>query len=447
MRTKFLSIITCFLLVSFAMSACLDSDETYEYSSDATVHYFSLDTIHGVDYRFTIDQLEKVIYNRDSMPVGADTILDRIIVDTMTVTGWVTTQDTLFSTGDSVDLRGAINSNEGLKFKIYAADGLSTSTYTLKINVHNQIPDSLVWRDMQEVGEVFSTTANANAQRAVLWNDPNNGVEYLLVFASNTTLYKSSTELSAYVWTTETISGMPAEADLTSLINFREALYVLAEGDVYTSIDATTWEKSESLSGNVQALLAVFPENSINGNATTLAAIQQDGEEKYFCTTTDPTVEWTRGEVVEDDFPITNLSYTALITATGVNKVVLVGTPEEDLDVTTPWFSMDGKGWASLETTSYDTYCPVRKNPTIIYYGGYFYMFGGEFDAIYYSVTGIAWFKTDKLFLLPDTFREYGSSYSLVVDKNNYIWIIWGGHDTENRVWRGRLNRFGFAIQ
>ena len=40
MRIKFLSVIVSFLIVSFALSSCLDSDDNYEFSSDATIHAF-----------------------------------------------------------------------------------------------------------------------------------------------------------------------------------------------------------------------------------------------------------------------------------------------------------------------------------------------------------------------------------------------------------------------
>ena len=72
MKIKLLSVIVSFLLLSIGISSCLDSDETYEFSTDATVHAFGLDTIYGKHYTFTIDQLNRLIYNRDSLPVGAD---------------------------------------------------------------------------------------------------------------------------------------------------------------------------------------------------------------------------------------------------------------------------------------------------------------------------------------------------------------------------------------
>ena len=81
MRTKFLLIIACFVFVSVAISSCLDSDTEYVYSSDATVHAFALDTIHGKKYKFEIDQIQRLIFNRDSLPMDADTILDSILID------------------------------------------------------------------------------------------------------------------------------------------------------------------------------------------------------------------------------------------------------------------------------------------------------------------------------------------------------------------------------
>ena len=49
MRIKFLSVIVSFFLVSFAVTSCLDTEEI-EYSPDATIHAFALDTVHGVNY-------------------------------------------------------------------------------------------------------------------------------------------------------------------------------------------------------------------------------------------------------------------------------------------------------------------------------------------------------------------------------------------------------------
>ena len=400
MRIKFLSVIVSFLIVSFALSSCLDSDDNYEFSSDATIHAFGIDTIHGKHYKFTIDQLNRLIYNRDSLPVGSDTIIDRILIDTMTVTGWITSgspTDTVFVISDSVDLRPAMNNDAGMLFKAHAADGVTVREYKLKVNVHLQDPDSLVWTDMQKRGNVFSNTINSGQQKAVVLGDE------LFVYTSNTTAYKTSTAPDKYNWSKVNVSNLPSDVKLTSAVEYNSALYMVTESKrVFSSTNGAAWTEVTTLGDNV-----VTSVRTSTGN--------------------------------------------------GVEKVVLAGMPLANEKETTPWFSLDGKGWASLANTMYDTYCPGMDNPAIMYYGGMFYCFGGELDAIYSSITGIAWSKTETKFLLPQEFKGKGA-YSIIVeptkdktvapaDKRDFIWVIFGGNGTKNEVWRGRLNRLGFEIQ
>ena len=58
MRIKFLSFIVSFFMVSFVITSCLDDDNNIEYSPDATIHAFELDTTGLGKYKFTIDQLK-----------------------------------------------------------------------------------------------------------------------------------------------------------------------------------------------------------------------------------------------------------------------------------------------------------------------------------------------------------------------------------------------------
>ena len=94
MKIKFLSFIASFFMVSFVITSCLDDDNNIEYSPDATIHAFALDTAGLGSYKFTIDQLSREIYNEDSLPVHADTIIDKILIKTLTrASGVVTMKD------------------------------------------------------------------------------------------------------------------------------------------------------------------------------------------------------------------------------------------------------------------------------------------------------------------------------------------------------------------
>ena len=230
MRIKFLSVIMSFLLMSIAISSCLNSDDNYEYSSDATIRAFGLDTIKkGIYYKFTIDQLKREIYNVDSLPVGSDTIIDKILIDTLDITGWVTSglQDTLFNNlTDSVDFR------EPITLKVHAADGVTTREYKITVNVHTQDPDSLIWREASSL----PTSPAANKQKSViLKNDVEE--ENLYVYTSTTSAYRSSLGNPAHLsWTPIGVTGMPANTDLGSIVSFKNQLFVATpNGEVFCS--------------------------------------------------------------------------------------------------------------------------------------------------------------------------------------------------------------------
>lgn len=446
MRIKFLSIITGILFVSIAISSCLDSDETYEISTNATVQAFSIDTIHGVKYPFTIDQLNKYIYNVDSLPVDADTIIDKILIDTFFVSGYITAgiNDTILNTSDSLNLLPAMNKGkEGMKFTVYAADLVSKNEYTLDIRVHLQDPDSLVWTNMTEPdGEHgirltdFPTEPFADNQKsATLGND----LMLYTIREGAVNVYRISTSNNSfYQCESLTVSGLPAadELKIKSLTNFQEKLYLAdSNGNVYATEDGAFWSKAEALSGNVLTLTAAF--------SNTLSAICEEEGIRYFCTTTSDATAWERGNEVPVDFPTENLCTAVYTSATGIEQAVATGMPTGETE-TIPWLTLTGSDWASLATTS-AAYCPALTNPSIIHYNGEFYLFGDGFNAIYSSLTGIAWYEVEEKFMLPEALQGR-SNYSVSIDKNHFIWIISGGDDTgtTNQVWRGRLNKLGF---
>lgn len=446
MRIKFLAIIASFLFVSIAISSCLDSDDnTIELSSDATVHAFGIDTIYGKYYKFTIDQLNRVIYNQDSLPVGADTIIDRILVDTFSVSGWITAgiNDTIFNNADSVNLTGALTTNketgapieDGMTFKVYAPAG-NFLTYTLKINRHNLVPDSLVWNKM-------GAGPSTDPQKAILFN------EELWVFTQNAA-YRTSVKPNKYEWqTAETYDGFPANAKLETLVNVKyeeqtagtqEKLYIVTtDNTVFASQNGSQWEIATDLGSDVQALIASFP--------NVLTVITKNNE---IYSTGDEGVTKEPGEFSGADYPTENI-YSTNFESNYQPQAMIVGKPNNSgLKQTVPWVSSNGNYWVPLNNTAYDTFCPVLKNPVVTYYGNNYYIFGSEtdnkLDVIYSSVDGISWRKTEKKFLLDKDITATTAPYSIVVD-SPYIWIVFGGNGSANTIWRGHLNKLLFTIQ
>ena len=460
MRIKFLSVIVSFLLVSFAMSSCLGDDDPVEYSPNSMLMAFELDTVHGVNYKFTIDQLTGKIYNVDSLPVGSDTIIDKIRITKLSVSGFVTirnhanTGDSVFNMEDSVNLVGTMEilpdgkPGKPFKFKVWTMDMKYSKDYSLYVRVHQQVPDSLQWgKDAMKVD--FAPTITGK-QKSIIYK------EQIFTYAANSPVY--STNLSdGRNWTSGAASGLPS-TDLTSIVTFRGLLYATVEGSgkVYSSEDGRTWNEVPSF-GEVIRLISPMNKGLSGEILTGIKTFIPENVER-FCTTEDGS-DWTPGEIAPHSFPRNNISVTTYNNIVGVENVAVVGNvidPVEKVDTATVvWAYMEGQEWVALNTESKYS-CPLLKDPSVMYYGGAFYVFGKDFKTFYKSEAGLVWNEVKSKFMFPVTtpssenseatrgFRGKESDYSMVVDKDHFIWIM---RSTPNEVWRGRLNRLGFKVQ
>ena len=449
MRRKFLSLIVSFLLMSIAISSCLGSDDEYDASADPTVHAFSLDTIRGVNYHFAIDQLNRLIYNTDSLPLGADTIIDSIRIDTFFVTGYVTSGelDTILNIENYQDLSGAASGN-GLRFRVHAADMATYRDYQLKINIHRQDPDSLQCE--QPVMLPAGNNSIDKVQKSVLW-DGNLWV-YVHSFAGVLTAYHAPADRLESGWTEEAVN-LPADADISSLMRMEgEASAPLEEnvcllvktdgGDVYRSADGVNWTLLTGLSGSVEALLTCYNDELIG------IVEDENGVSRFAVAASDLSAWSSGGEAVPEGFPREHIYAALFQTSNLLEQVMLVGATDNEKII--PW-AFDGHTWAEMDPqTSYDAYCLTSQlgyNPAILRYGDQFYMFGERMQDICTSGSGLAWSRLEEKFLLPDNIGA-GVSYSLAMDGDNYLYLVASSPNYQAfYVWRGRLNKLGFAIQ
>lgn len=96
-------------------------------------------------YPFTIDQVNNVAYNLDSLPVGSRA--DRIIFSTFAVKdgsfaikSLKTGQDTAYVVADTLDF------SQGYRdFQLFGLDGTSRRTYRVEVRIHQQKEDSVTW--------------------------------------------------------------------------------------------------------------------------------------------------------------------------------------------------------------------------------------------------------------------------------------------------------------
>ena len=492
MRIKFLSIIASFFMVSFVITSCLDNDNEVNYSPDATIHAFELDTIgYGVNYKFTIDQISRLIYNVDSLPVNADTIINKILIKTLTTASGIVTmkdqndQDSIVNINDSIDLLKYVNATEKNNFlvlKVWAPNMEVQNEYKVNIRMHTMVPDSLSWGTAPIADNPVSNTAEK--QKVVTLGDK------ILLFTQNSDIYStaipagSPTDRLNYgqKWDKETTGKLPEGADVTSIIRFVDKLYLLTEDKkVYNSNDGLTWTEDNVLTPDgaiVTNLITSFSnsDGSNHKNINGIASVVEKDGKKYFSFAEQKETGWnitTSTEVVPAEFPINNLSADVYATESGTLNAIVVGNTADDLDndtATVVWASEDGKSWIPMEIPSNNN-CPKLVDPSIIHYNDAFYICGKEnkddakgFQKFYTSPTLLVWKGVDRMFMLPGilppvkleggitqhpysefSFKGKEANYSMVVDRNHYIWMV-GGKDI-NKIWRGRVNKLGFLIQ
>ena len=131
------AVITGFTLGSFNQYTPVETADTA---------YTEKTVLSGSNYQFTIDQLNRQIYNADSLPVGTDAKHLLCTVTTLN-NGYITLRDTTqagayyyFSSSDSIDF------SFPRIIRIYATDGEGFTDYTVRVNVHKEVGDAFVWQ-------------------------------------------------------------------------------------------------------------------------------------------------------------------------------------------------------------------------------------------------------------------------------------------------------------
>lgn len=428
MRIKNLSLAISFAIASITFSSCFDDPEEIVYSSDATITQFSFNEESNLDCKFTIDQINKKIYNIDSLQVGADTIIDEIKITYQSL-GFVVSgeKDTIVNMNHPIDLSKSMN--EPIILKVVAQTG-KTNLYSLSVNVHQQEGDSLV---MQKTNESFSSANISGKQKSIILNDK--------VFTySNNQVYFSS---DAKTWETKALNGLPLNIKVASFTSLNNKAYVITE-------DGKLFSSSNGLDWNMFASDKYFV-SIVSTYNNKLSVIAKEGNENYFFASNEDVTSFdAKGAIVPNKFPSSNISSTNYKTKTNVPHTMILGEVAgltENDTISTPWITADGLHYNELKAYSESNCCPVLEQPTIISYNNQFYAYDKSLNDIYVSIDGIVWKKTEKHFLFPKNIQ--GSDYySSLVDKEHYIWIIKSKSNNYNdEAWKGRINKFGFIKQ
>jgi hypothetical protein len=424
--------------------------ETDEWNlSNCQIVSFSLqnDSIPGLsDVKFTIDQLNGLIFNKDSMLYGTQINWKVVCSATYVVTPSAievyqeATKDSAYwNSSDSLDF------SDFVRFRVYSYDGKAYKAYTARLNIHQQEPDSMTWTLCAE----RLTGKNMQEQKVIAAN----GFYWMYVkSADGYELYKSPAT-DAENWTKTPLNGLSDKTFVLSQITEYEGVLYLpaSDGTCYASIDGVNWD-IEKDTPDIRVLLGTVEASPQVKRPSALAAVIREGDVWRFAAM-DADAHWKTGAAIPETFPVTGFGAASYEQMYYRHLIVVAGKDRNGGLSNTAWDTMDGLSWVRL-TDEGASFFEAREGVMLTQYDEKLFLIGG-IDAsnraikdIYRSIDkGITWNLADTLIVLPETYRARGYA-SMLVDQDHFI-LLFGGKESKNanvldELWRGRINRLGF---
>jgi len=480
MKIKFLQLIVAFVATSFVATSCLDTNEvTIEYGAESSITAFSVgtlnitrvgkdvsgndstynDTINCSKYPFTIDQVNRTIENKDSLPVGTDAtkVPLSITADTYYIFYEKMSngefKDTLWTSADSLDFTKTYKGNGndiGVLFKVLAPNGVFGNPYTVKVNVHKQVPDTLVWNS---IPASFTGGSIAN-QKAIYHN------KRIYVFGNQngkcvmTSISTDRGNVGTWTSPADLQNANPITATL-----WNDEFYIVKDNGLCKVLEDGTLQ---SVPANVQL------KTLLSGAYT--GALYGVDVNNQFVTSTDG-LQWTveTGKASVPSSRIYSFAHTYEHN-TSFTGITLIGN-NPDTSVNDSTAVVYGRLMNETEWSFYEqgrNGCPNFENIAVVDYDDRLLAFGGgltkdgketiaPFSVFYQSRdNGNTWQRVTSALAFPKENAEKGiktfatkytdahKNFSCVTgdkDKsNNFIWIIWEDGSLE----RGLINRLHF---
>lgn len=450
MKRKFFAFIAL-ITATLSLSSCLSSDETtVEYTHDTAITAFSLGSLDrytktkagkdtllkanvtGSDYKFYIDQAQRLIYNVDSLPCG---VRDTAILATISSKNSspillmdINKPDSVAAYYSSSD---SINFSKPRFIRVYSSDYSAYAEYKVTVNVHKELPYEFKWH---ELAQNNSQLAEFSDLKAVACGDS------IYVFgktAEGTKVLKSAIN-DGSAWSSITMKvGLSSDA-YQSAVALDGQLYISDAGKVYASADAETWtEVSEN--ADIKQLIGASSKYLYAYTAAGISVSKDKG------------VSWEQEKLDTDaDYlPTQNISMNAagVLSAKNVENVMLMGTRDKALNdtVATTWLrtvdydvNAEAGQWNYLEIENNKSGKMPWLDQVITCAADTGFVALGSNGKWYKSQNaGLTW-KQDKMVVLPAKFATEGR-FAFCRDKQHYYWIIRNGY-----VWRGRFNIDGW---
>ena len=451
------------MAASAFLSSCLGNDYgDIEYPSESSIKSFSVGTLHQTfygkdskgndsvyvdtvsyaDVPFTIDQINRRIYNKDSLPKEVDItrVVTSISADNA-VYYEKNGKDTIWSSADSLDFTNNIT----LKVMAYSKiqnNFVFGEPYTVTLNVHKLNPDSLVWKHFGD--KKFENNSILTEQKAIYNN------EEIYVFGKTANgefkVNKASVTRGNITSDWEEVAINTTDVNIYSATALNGKIYYIANDELYTLENQGT--KVGNLTGLTNILCVSNNNLMVYKKAENeIVSIDSEGNEL-----SEGKSKFVNGYDLKER--LSAISTPSLHNSSLWRTIVMTndndGTVETDTTANVFSYISSDTEWVKYQP-NYPTICPNQENISMISYDGKLFAYGEKFDYFYSSTdNGLNWKKEEEYMLFPDKQKESsisletyrnGGSYSTVSEENgnkgSFIWFIW----QDGSMTRACLNR------
>ena len=425
------------------LASCGDDNKSSELSSDCAINAIVLGnlsriyhtyldngkdtsysiTVPGAAYPLHIDQINRRIFNSDSLPVG--TAVNKVYFTTFSADGIVSYRlesgkDTLYSTKDTLDFTSP------RIFTIFASDGSGSRSYTIDIKIHNADPDAYSWVAASpadnDVAKLESMRMIAKDGQLYLWGSKN---------GTNVVMTRKTGEGVA-LWTKKDISG--TDGLQTKSINLFNGKFVaISESGLVESENGADW--TETATSLVPDRILAADEElyiTVSGKIYSSSDLKSWKEEKADNSTA---------------FLPTENIYSAVLPAVNnpnIENIVCVGyldgkteTWKKEMNKVYP----EDNAWSYYPTTEETPRTlPYLKGFNMMKYDGKLFCAGinGDTVNVYTSADGArAWKKVKVSTMVPPQTGKPTEIF-MTPDDDNHIWLVCSG---TGMLWKGYLNR------
>lgn len=425
------------------LASCGDDNKSSELSSDCAINAIVLGnlsriyhtyldngkdtsysiTVPGAAYPLHIDQINRRIFNSDSLPVG--TAVNKVYFTIFSADGIVSYRlesgkDTLYSTKDTLDFTSP------RIFTIYASDGSGSRSYTIDIKIHNADPDAYSWVAASsadnDVAKLESMRMIAKDGQLYLWGSKN---------GTNVVMTRKTGEGVA-LWTKKDISG--TDGLQTKSINLFNGKFVaISESGLVESENGADW--TETATSLVPDRILAADEElyiTVSGKIYSSSDLKSWKEEKADNSTA---------------FLPTENIYSAVLPAVNnpnIENIVCVGyldgkteTWKKEMNKVYP----EDNAWSYYPTTEETPRTlPYLKGFNMMKYDGKLFCAGinGDTVNVYTSADGARAWKKVKVPTMVPAQTGKPTEIFMTPDDDNHIWLVCSGTGT---LWKGYLNR------